>query len=994
MKRFDAIILFALINVNFIYSQSLTVTSPLGGEELLMNSSHEIKWVSDGIQNVKIEYSLNNGLDWELITSSFPAIAESYDWILPDSNSTQAIIRISDLSNNLVIDSSDSTFSIISPLSQKQNTTSITGSTTFDPNLPAATLTLTYPNPSSNGAEVWNAGDFPAITWTNSIDISNIDIDFSNNQGLTWFTFATGVPAASGTYSLWDVPNTPSTGAVIRIRQSGGGISSQNSKYVYINAPQFNPSDLIRILPVGNSITSDAFRDEFTYAKDKKAYRYNLWDSLRVNNYNIDFIGHHAAGYEIFPDPENEGVPGINAADTKYLLSSGYDNVGKQQITSGPYLNSFQPEIVLLHIGTNNEGADINNVVNSVSSMISDIRNFDAAHNDNMWIVIALIIPKFDEFNQSSQWVHDYDSSLNLMAQTRLGEPYYQRILVVNMENALDSSDFVDGVHPNDTGRLKMANIWYEGLQLILPDSTATSAPIITSNPDTLAYVGLPYRYDINASGVGAPNYSLTSSPDSMVINLKTGIIDWMPTSTGTFSVSVQAINSSGSDFQNFDITVLPQPTLTNNLVSYWKLDEAGSPVSYKDLPGVNDAVPMSAPTAATGIVKGALSFNGSNKVDVLDDSTLYFYPTESFSVEMFVKTTQSASVSKMFLGKSGGDTKFSLGINDLNQTIFTIEDSTGALTSVTGPAINNGSWHHVVGMVDRANSHLRLYVDGVGYSTFKSFHPSGFLSYDPLTFGYFKYNNFYNGLLDEVAIYNRVLTPAEIVDHIQRAGLYGKGYFDQFVLVKTKVFLEGPYIADGDTMSTELKTNNYIPLTSPYSQDPRTVDSIPTGVVDWVLVELRSSANGGDTIGYKSAFLRSDGKIVGDDGNTEQIIIDVPPASYYIAIRHRNHLAAMSNLSVSLDDNSTPPTLYNFTAGSSQFYGTGGAKEVEPGIWGMWAGDADADGQVNAADRNETWNFRNQVGYLMQDVDLDGQVNAADRNITWNNRNLISLVP
>ncbi len=156
--------------------------------------------------------------------------------------------------------------------------------------------------------------------------------------------------------------------------------------------------------------------------------------------------------------------------------------------------------------------------------------------------------------------------------------------------------------------------------------------------------------------------------------------------------------------------------------------------------------------------------------------------------------------------------------------------------------------------------------------------------------------------------------------------------------MVKTKIFLEGPYLTDGDTMSIALKTNNYIPLTSPYSQDPRTVSSIPTGVVDWVLIELRSSAAGGDTIGYKSAFLRYDGKIVGDDGNSEQIIVDVPPANYYIVVRHRNHLAVMSNLSIPLDDNSTTPTLYNFTTGSSQFYGIDGTKELEPGVWGMWA--------------------------------------------------------
>ncbi|MCB9249082.1 MAG: hypothetical protein H6613_11355 [Ignavibacteriales bacterium] len=42
--------------------------------------------------------------------------------------------------------------------------------------------------------------------------------------------------------------------------------------------------------------------------------------------------------------------------------------------------------------------------------------------------------------------------------------------------------------------------------------------------------------------------------------------------------------------------------------------------------------------------------------------------------------------------------------------------------------------------------------------------------------------------------------------------------------------------------MLTDL--NGLIPLTSPYSEDSRTLEYMPNDIVDWILVELRSTLN------------------------------------------------------------------------------------------------------------------------------------------------------
>ncbi len=142
-------------------------------------------------------------------------------------------------------------------------------------------------------------------------------------------------------------------------------------------------------------------------------------------------------------------------------------------------------------------------------------------------------------------------------------------------------------------------------------------------------------------------------------------------------------------------------------------------------------------------------------------------------------------------------------------------------------------------------------------------------------------------------------------------------------VLVDIKIFLEGPYNSSNTEMSTNL--NGDIPLQSPYPEDSRSVSSIPANITDWVLVQLRTSDNG-SAIASRSALLRKDGKIVGDDGTTEYIKIDVTANDYYIVIKHRNHLAVMSANKLSLNGTITS---YDFTTGSDKFYGTGGAKQI-----------------------------------------------------------------
>jgi|CXWL01.1.fsa_nt_gi glucose/arabinose dehydrogenase len=69
------------------------------------------------------------------------------------------------------------------------------------------------------------------------------------------------------------------------------------------------------------------------------------------------------------------------------------------------------------------------------------------------------------------------------------------------------------------------------------------SAPVITTIAVTRAVAGNPYRYDVEATGLPAPSFSLPTGPTGMAINSATGVIDWVAGDAGSYPVVVRATN-------------------------------------------------------------------------------------------------------------------------------------------------------------------------------------------------------------------------------------------------------------------------------------------------------------------------------------------------------------------------------------------------------------------------------------------------------------------
>jgi hypothetical protein len=214
----------------------------------------------------------------------------------------------------------------------------------------------------------------------------------------------------------------------------------------------------------------------------------------------------------------------------------------------------------------------------------------------------------------------------------------------------------------------------------------------------------------------------------------------------------------------------VPAPS---GLVGWWPGEG-----NANDVAGTNNGTLVDDVGFAPGEVGQAFSFDGNGYVSI-PDSPLLDSLTTSITIELWLKTDQLTSdwTGIVTKGNSAWQLQATPGANTVD---FNVSVSAGDLSG--SQSINDGQWHHVAGVYDGTN--MFLYVDGTldGSMPATGLIPQN--SY-PLSIGANTQayvpgcgcnepGYFFNGLIDEVSIYNRALTASEI-QAIYAAGSGGK---------------------------------------------------------------------------------------------------------------------------------------------------------------------------------------------------------------------------
>ena len=224
----------------------VTVVYPNGGETLSAGASEYVKFYANYPGNFSIDYTSDAAASWINIRDTFNVQDTVYiPWEVPQEQTNNYLIRVTDLDNNNISDISDNTFTVDG----------------------GATLELTAPN----GGESFTVGDTATIRWQGS-GVNTVNLFYSTNNGQNWIEIATFLNFADK-YFNWIIPDINSAEVLVLIvdadnnsltDQSDGvfSVSPSSSASLTLNQPQagdyweVGSEQIVRWTNTGDAISS------------------------------------------------------------------------------------------------------------------------------------------------------------------------------------------------------------------------------------------------------------------------------------------------------------------------------------------------------------------------------------------------------------------------------------------------------------------------------------------------------------------------------------------------------------------------------------------------------------------------------------------------------------------------------------------------------------------------------------------------------------------
>ena len=193
-------------------------------------------------------------------------------------------------------------------------------------------------------------------------------------------------------------------------------------------------------------------------------------------------------------------------------------------------------------------------------------------------------------------------------------------------------------------------------------------------------------------------------------------------------------------------------------LIHHWRLDEntaAGVTVTVDSVGGLNGDIQGA--TSVPGKSGNAFSFNGADDVVTIDN----FVPPQQGTIVFWLNPALSKSKERI-LGAGGDYEVWLRGNGELKNELF----DNGSSTIGTGPgALNANEWNHVATTYDSTTTTVEIYLDGELSVAGTAEVPSTPIQ-TTLLLGHragAAAGEHYEGLLDDLRIYDRVLSEAEV---------------------------------------------------------------------------------------------------------------------------------------------------------------------------------------------------------------------------------------
>jgi Tol biopolymer transport system component len=315
--------------------------------------------------------------------------------------------------------------------------------------------------------------------------------------------------------------------------------------------------------------------------------------------------------------------------------------------------------------------------------------------------------------------------------------------------------------------------------------SSPVSAPYITSAPVTTATLTVPYSYDVDAtagSGGGPLSYSLEQAPSGMTINATTGLIQWTPNSTGSHTVVVKVADAGAYVSQGYSLTV--EGIAGSGSVTHTTAEDFGAGVAESMLiEGDGLRLSIGAPglvglwhldndwADATdggydGAASGGAGFTSASKVGSHAAQFGSGAASASVASDGFLPQGAGSNLTAAFWFKHDTWYEFNPLIAHTGNIAWSVGTTEygpldAGMQGISCPGsmeTNDGLWHHYALVFDDTANTLRGYVDGSWDCGVTASFSLPAPQSGQLTLG-----GGFTGALDEVAVYNRALSVAEI---------------------------------------------------------------------------------------------------------------------------------------------------------------------------------------------------------------------------------------
>ncbi len=218
----------------------------------------------------------------------------------------------------------------------------------------------------------------------------------------------------------------------------------------------------LKIMPLGDSVTYGIIG---TNDRDSGGYRTELWNKLVADGLKVEFVGSQSHGPDSLSNRNHEGHPGWTIRQIAASVNE--------------WLNTFQPDLVLLMIGTNDtRKSSIRTMIDELSALIDQI----TAHSPDTRLLVASIPPIHPVARPvliSLRAMYFNTAILSIVnSKVAQGKKVYfvdMRSLTVNDLTASLSLNLDNGLHPNAQGYHKIANFWHDAILRVTSNGSTSS---------------------------------------------------------------------------------------------------------------------------------------------------------------------------------------------------------------------------------------------------------------------------------------------------------------------------------------------------------------------------------------------------------------------------------------------------------------------------------------------------------------------------------------